>query len=289
MAVFRVERTKNFTVMSNHHLRDAHLSLKAKGLLSMMLSLPESWNYSIRGLAAICREGVSAVTSALQELEEAGYVVRRTLRSPGTGRIYDTEYTIYEQPCPPEAELPGAENPHPENPDAAEPDAETAAQLNTEPSKKEPENTDGAITDSLPFLRKEPEEAEWKGDYGKTRAWIQENIDYDLLWQKKASDREQLDELVELITETVCGRRGTVRIAGSEFPRQVVRSRFLKLNAAHVEFVMDCLRENTTAVRNMKQYLLTALFNAPTTMESYYVSRVSHDLAEERRAWAGAG
>ena len=76
MAVFRIERTRDYTVMSNHHLRDKGLSLKSKGLLSMMLSLPEDWNYTTRGLAKICKEGVDAIGGALRELESAGYIVR---------------------------------------------------------------------------------------------------------------------------------------------------------------------------------------------------------------------
>ena len=95
MAVFRIERTRDYTVMSNHHLRNANLSLKAKGLLSMMLSLPEDWNYTTRGLAKICKEGVDAIGAALRELEAAGYIVRHKLRDR-QGRISDTEYVIYE-------------------------------------------------------------------------------------------------------------------------------------------------------------------------------------------------
>ena len=86
MAVFRIERTRDYTVMSNHHLRNANLSLKAKGLLSMMLSLPEDWNYTTRGLAKICKEGVDAIGAALRELEAAGYIVRHKLRDR-QGRI----------------------------------------------------------------------------------------------------------------------------------------------------------------------------------------------------------
>ena len=97
MAVFRIERTRDYTVMSNHHLRNANLSLKAKGLLSMMLSLPEDWNYTTRGLAKICKEGVDAIGAALRELEATGYIVRHKLRDR-QGRISDTEYVIYEQP-----------------------------------------------------------------------------------------------------------------------------------------------------------------------------------------------
>ena len=99
MAVFRIERTRDYTVMSNHHLRNHQLSLKAKGLLSMMLSLPDDWTYTTRGLAKICKEGVDAIGGALRELESAGYIVRHQLRDR-QGRISDTEYVIYEQPQP---------------------------------------------------------------------------------------------------------------------------------------------------------------------------------------------
>ena len=90
--------------------------------------------------------------------------------------------------------------------------------------------------------------------------------------------REDLDEIVELIVETVCARRKTTRIAGADFPHEVVRSRFLKLDSSHIEFVMECLHNNTTEVRNMKQYLLTVLFNAPTTMNNHYTAQVNHDM-----------
>ena len=91
MAVFRIEKTRDYTVMSNHHLRNAGLSLKSKGLLSMMLSLPEDWNYTTRGLAKICKEGTDSIGSALKELERAGYIVRDRLRD-SKGKIVDVEY-----------------------------------------------------------------------------------------------------------------------------------------------------------------------------------------------------
>ena len=121
MAVFRIERTRDYTVMSNHHLRNANLSLKAKGLLSMMLSLPEDWNYTTRGLAKICKEGVDAIGAALRELEAAGYIVRHKLRDR-QGRISDTEYVIYEQP---QLRKPDTDSPDTENPYMDKPDTET--------------------------------------------------------------------------------------------------------------------------------------------------------------------
>lgn len=110
------------------------------------------------------------------------------------------------------------------------------------------------------------------------RDLILENIEYDHLKQRFGPYREDLDEIVELMVETVCARRKTTRIAGADFPHEVVRSRFLKLDSSHIKFVMDCLKKNTTQVRNIKQYLLTVLFNAPTTMSNSYTSQVNHDM-----------
>ena len=287
MAVFRIERTRDYTVMSNHHLRDKALSLKSKGLLSMMLSLPEDWNYTTRGLAKICKEGVDAIGGALRELETAGYIVRHQLRDR-QGRISDTEYVIYEQPQPkaPDTPQPDTASPDTENPYLADPDTEKPAELNIEKSRTQKSNTQGSSTDSIPFrgtaAARPPERKgrdamsmEEMQDY---RELILENIEYDHLCREFETYREDLDEIVELIVETVCARRKTTRIAGADFPHEVVRSRFLKLDSSHIEFVMECLHNNTTEVRNMKQYLLTVLFNATTTMNNHYTAQVNHDM-----------
>ena len=287
MAVFRIERTRDYTVMSNHHLRDKALSLKSKGLLSMMLSLPEDWNYTTRGLAKICKEGVDAIGGALRELEAAGYIVRHQLRDR-QGRISDTEYVIYEQPQPkaPDTPQPDTASPDTENPYLADPDTEKPAELNIEKSKTQKSNTQGASTDSIPFREtaaaRPPErkgrDAMSVEEMQSYRDLVLENIEYDHLCREFATYREDLDEIVELIVETVCARRKTTRIAGADFPHEVVRSRFLKLDSSHIEFVMECLHNNTTEVRNMKQYLLTVLFNAPTTMNNHYTAQVNHDM-----------
>ena len=282
MAVFRIERTRDYTVMSNHHLRDKALSLKSKGLLSMMLSLPEDWNYTTRGLAKICKEGVDAIGGALRELEAAGYIVRHQMRDR-QGRISDTEYVIYEQPQP---KAPDTASPDTENPYLADPDTEKPAELNIEKSKTQKSNTQGSSTDSIPFrgfaAARPPErkgrDAMSVEEMESYRDLVLENIEYDHLCREFATYREDLDEIVELIVETVCARRKTTRIAGADFPHEVVRSRFLKLDSSHIEFVMECLHNNTTEIRNMKQYLLTVLFNAPTTMNNHYTAQVNHDM-----------
>ncbi len=110
------------------------------------------------------------------------------------------------------------------------------------------------------------------------RELILENIECDILIQNERMNRDRLDELVELMVDTVCSRRETIRIAGDDYPTEVVKSRFLKLNSSHIEYVLDRMRENTTYVRNIKKYLLAALYNAPATIDSYYASLVNHDL-----------
>ena len=282
MAVFRIERTRDYTVMSNHHLRNANLSLKAKGLLSMMLSLPEDWNYTTRDLAKICKEGVDAIGAALRELEAAGYIVRHKLRDR-QGRISDTEYVIYEQP---QLRKPDTDSPDTENPYMDKPDTEKPAELNIEKSNTEKSITYGSSTDSIPFRETaaaRPPERKGRDAMSVTeienyRELILENIEYDCLKQRYPLYLDDLNEIVELLVETVCARRKTTRISGADFPHEIVRSRFLKLDSSHIEFVMDCLQKNTTQVRNMKQYLLAVLFNAPTTMNNHFTSLVNHDM-----------
>ena len=287
MAVFRIERTRDYTVMSNHHLRNEKLSLKAKGLLSMMLSLPDDWNYTTRGLAKICKEGVDAIGGSLRELESAGYIVRHQLRDR-YGRISDTEYVIYEQPQPKQPDMPQPDTASPgtENPYLDKPDTEKPAELNIEKSNTQKSITHGSSTDSIPFREtaaagppeRKGRDAMSLAEIESYRELILENIEYDCIKQQYGTYRDDLDEIVELMVETVCAKRKTTRIAGSDFPHEVVRSRFLKLDSSHIEFVMDCLKKNTTEIRNMKQYLLTVLFNAPTTINNHYTSQVNHDM-----------
>ena len=285
MAVFRIEKTRDYTVMSNHHLRDMSLSLKAKGLLSLMLSLPENWDYTMKGLARICKDGIDSISGGIRELEEHGYLIRERVRG-ANGQLGSIEYTILEQPKEPTPaqEKPIRENPVQVNPTLVTPVQEEPAQLNKEESSNYPSKTDLSITqESSPILSSPPAPTERAGQDGMRnresyRALILENIEYDVLSQNVQLDKDRLDELVELMVDTVCSNREMIRVAGDDYPAEVVRSRFLKLNASHIEYVLDRMRENTTYVRNIKKYLLAALYNAPVTMDSYYTSLVSHDL-----------
>ena len=306
MAVFRVERNTGYTVMSNHHLRNKELTLKAKGLLSQMLSLPEDWDYTLAGLAYINRESIDAIRSAIRELEAAGYIARSRERDE-KGRLRGAEYVIYEQPvsAPPMQEAPTPGDPISEKPTSENPTLDNTMQLNkdiskTDLPKKEKTNTDISNNDSIPFPSLNPlpcEDSKAAGTNGSAsaagerkrteadsayRAYeqvIKENIEYDLLRENNPYDRDSLDEIVDIILETVCTSRKRLRIAGDDIPAEVVKSKFLKLNGEHIEFVIGCLKENTTKIRNIRQYLKAALFNAPSTISNYYTALVAHDMA----------
>ena len=287
MAVFRIEKTRDYTVMSNYHLRDMSLSLKAKGLLSLMLSLPENWDYTMKGLARICKDGIDSISGGIRELEAHGYLIRSRVRS-ANGQLGSIEYTILEQPKAPSPtqEKPIRENPIQVKPMLDAPIQENPAQLNKEESSNYPSKTDLSITQGSSPIPSSPPTPREKSRIGQDRMReresyreiILENIDYDILTQDEKLDRDRLDELVELMVDTVCSNREMIRIAGDDYPAEVVKSRFLKIDSSHIEYVLERMRENTTYVRNIKKYLLAALYNAPVTMDSYYTSLVSHDL-----------
>ena len=248
MAVIRVEKNKNYTVMSNVHLRDKALSLKAKGLLSLILSLPDDWQYNVKGLAAISKEGRSGITSGLQELEAAGYLERRQLRGEH-GKLAQVEYVVFEAPLSTEEQI--------------------TEKQNTDLSKYRFNSFRDAAEISAEEMRKERE---------TYRQLILENIEYDILCQDRKLRRDDLDEIVEIMVDTVCANKPFIRVSGEDKPADVVKSRLLKLDSGHIQFVLDCMNENTTKVRNIRQYLLAALYNAPVTISNYYTSLVNHDM-----------
>lgn len=301
MAIFRVAKTRDYTVMSNYHLRDKNLTLKAKGLLSLILSLPEDWNYTTRGLAAICKEGVDSIGAALRELESAGYLSRHRLRDK-SGRISDTEYVVYESPCKEteadspdkvsqgtdglDTDSPCTENPYMVSTDTATPrtdapDTENPAQLNTQVSNTYESNTQKSNPNPIMIQRQRAQQADTgmndmdqmdAREYRRTLAEVKEQIEYDAL--DTPYDHERLDEIVEIMTETLCSRKPYIKVAGENYPAEVVKSRFKKLSYHHIEYVFLSLDKKHTEVRNIRQYLMTTLYHAPTTMSNYFDAEV---------------
>jgi len=311
MAIFRVEKTRDYTVMSNHHLKNIRISLRAKGLLSIMLSLPENWDYTLKGLARISLEGVDAIRMAIKELEAEGYIVRSRVRNE-KGQLTESEYVIYEKPVSnppaqeepvqeepmqvepmqvePMQEKPMLENPIQAKPILGEPTLEKSMQLNINILNTKLLNTKLLNTKLLntnisnPILSNPSTQQNSRDGNGLDRIAVREryqsvileNLDYEILCQRE--DKERLDEIVELMLDTVCTSKNSVRIAGDDYPAEVVRSRLLKLSSEHIEYVFDAMKKNTTHVRNIRQYLLAALFNASATIDNYYFSLVNNDL-----------
>ena len=172
-----------------------------------------------------------------------------------------------------------------ENHDSGEVKITDQEPLKSRSNNTENNNTERSDTDSFPFtsFREEHGRESKRSDVNQRdryREIISENISYGILLQDYPLDRDILTEILELMVDTVCTTRSTVRISGDDKPAEVVKSQFLKLDSEHIRFVMDVLKDNTTRIRNMRQYLLATLYNAPLTIGNYYRSLVSHDMSE---------
>lgn len=274
MAVYRVNKTRGYTVMANSHLKDQKLSLKAVGLLSKMLSFNDGWQFSTRGLAAICKEGPDAILSALRELEEHGYLVRHRQRD-AKGRMSNTVFEIYEQPQPvsPHRENPHMENPDVDNPDMGKPHGDNPAQL----------NTDQVITNEQSTSLNKYQSINLDGmdrmdEREQYRELIRDNLEIDFLSQNRRYDIDRVNEIVEIMLDAVCSTSPTIRINGEDMPQPVVKSRFLKLDSGHIEYVLQSMADCPSDIRNIRAYLLTALYNASLTIDNYYSARVNYDF-----------
>ena len=277
MGVFRVNKNRNYTVMSNVHLRDKALPLKAKGLLSLMLSLPEDWDYSMRGLAKLSADGLDSTRAAVKALERSGYVVRRQLYD-ARGRFSNNEYTVFEipQPSSPSSDLPLTGKPSTEKPSSDAPLSEKPSQINTEQVITQERNTDLNNYQSINL-----DGMDRMDERERYREIIEENIEYEIM--KDRPDGDRLGEIVEIMLDAVCSTAPTIRINGEDMPQQVVKSRFLKLNSSHIEYVLEAMNKNPSDIRNIRAYLLTSLYNASLTIDNYYSALVNHDFYGQDR------
>lgn len=334
MPFFRVNKTKDYTIMANHHLKNRELSLKAKGLLSVMLSLPEDWHFTVHGLVSICKEGRDSISGAVRELEEAGYIVRHRLRDK-EGHINGLEYIIYETPQKPEnngpdggkapveveanteeateevdvpskpesrmtapvtenpfmeevtaipaekaprTAAPHSASPMTENPLSVRPMSERpSVLLNTNRVKTKEQKTKSLTTQvTNPSYPSYPSNQEQQDKVEQVRQEVRQQVCYDVLVQRM--DQELLDELVGLIVETLCDKAQTLRIGSHDYPVALVQERMRQIDSFCLEYVCACLRKSNPSIRNIKQYLLMALFNAPVTMSHYYYNKAQNAL-----------
>lgn len=274
MAVYRVNKNRSYTVMANYHLRDKTLSLKAVGLLSKMLSFNDGWQFSTKGLSMICKEGPDAVLAALRELEDHGYLVRHRQRD-SKGRMSNTVFEIYEQPqpVPPHGEKPHMENPDMDNPHMEKPHGENPAQLNTNQviNNQRNNNLNKYQSINLDGMDRMDEREQY-------RELIRDNLEIDIRSQDRHYDLDRVNEIVEIMLDAVCSTSPTIRINGEDMPQPVVKSRFLKLDSGHIDYVLQAMNDCPSDIRNIRAYLLTALYNASLTIDNYYSARVNYDF-----------
>ena len=253
--------------MSNRHFKEKRMSLKAKGLLSMMLSLPEDWDYSISGLVAICKENESAIRTTLSELKDFGYlkITKKMPNETETGRIEYT-YDIFEQP----QEIQKAEKQGIENLPLEYQGIENQGQLNTD--NKSFINKKLNINNQSINHRK----VATKEDMMRYEEVIKDNIEYDVLIQSE--DKGEVDELIAIMVELCCCSADTVVIGKAVKNTEIVKSQMMKIDSEHIKYVLNSLRENKTRVKNIKAYLKSCLYNAPLTIGNYYTNLVSADM-----------
>lgn len=307
MPIFRKEIKNDFTVVHNAFIRDGRLGIAARGLLLTMLSMADDWNFSVKGLASILPDGECKVTTAIHELEDTNYLIRRRIIDDRSGRVVDWEYIISDEPLPDEyksksstkkntvensqaeSDFSELEKPHLENQGLDNPGLEKQSvyKITTISNIKKEISSDEIINQSNPAQPQQTQqEASDRMDRIDTyREIIKENIEYD--WFVNAYENEnpqnrpygniqELDEIIELIVECICSQSPTIRVANQEMPHEVVKSRFLKLNEEHINYVFECLEKTTTKIRNIKAYLITALYNAVATMSNYQSADFRH-------------
>ncbi len=292
--VCRVNKNANYTVMSNYHLRSPNLSLKAVGLMSKVLSLPEEWDYSIAGLTAICKEKESAIKSALNELKRWGYLVVSKLMPNQTksGRIeyvYDfyeyseidvpqeedtagddgdvsDEDTYSEKIVPQEIRKQGIENLPLENQPVEILPTENQGQLNTKNKIKKKELLFDQVSINQSSAGKEKaagtEDGLTDGYLSKHQIYsdvVRANIDFPF-FAEWLGDDEEAEEIVQMIVRQICSGKATERICQHEYPREVVKAAMLKVDIYVLENAIEQMKQ-TENVRNYESYLISTLFN----------------------------
>ena len=335
MSVFRVQKTRNFTIMSNHHLQDNSLSFKARGILSTMLSLPDDWDYTLAGLAKIAKDSVSAVKSGIAELEEAGYIKRAQGRAKN-GQFSKNIYDVYEIPLivdetekntvesfgniTPSSEQGednlGFEEPLYDNyetdeieedapsplsgfPSAAElsaekPSAENHPQLNTNKQKTDLQNTyiqrtqsiypiypnnEGMMIDRIDRSKNTSGIKRTVETYNRCKELIKRNIGYDSFVQSRnESELQEIDDIVAIMAEVVAFAENPIWINKDNIPADMVRKRFLEIGYHEIDYVLFAMHRNYTKIGNIRSYLIAAVYNAPSTMNTYWGAEVRHDF-----------
>ena len=301
--VFRVEKTRDYTIMSNHHLKNIRLSLKSKGLLTMMLSLPEDWDYTLRGLSRICREGIDAIRTSIKELVSEGYIECSRERN-AKGQFISTIYMIHENPVlkksepenaarnepaltnpisdeptleNPILENPMLDNPMLDNPTLEKPMLENPTQLNTNTLKTKKLNTKAINNPSINHTRAETSGDEgWIDRYECVKSEVREQIDYDTL--SRSNDKDFLDEIVNVMTEVLLFDTPSYKINGNDVPAELVKICYRQITFEGIETFLHNFNRTYRRIKNPRQYLISALYNTTTSTSSSLSNRFNCDV-----------
>ncbi len=321
MMVYRVQKNDNFIVMTTYHLHDQALSLKARGLLSTLLALPEDWDFSLKGLTAICKEGIDAIREAVKELENNGYLVRTRI-SNEKGQMDSLACSIYEYPqgkeqqtinqpekfpvhtpipshSPNEAQ-PAQEKPTLEKPTLVYPTLEKPAELNKSyPVTPKIKNINIIPQGSYPYpshphpvntgnVRHFPTMAQSQSavqeDTDPTESlWqiIQEKVGYEALCQDYG--KEKMDEIVGIIVSALLSHRISFRFGSDVVPSKLVKKQLFGINSHHIQYVFDSLKKTAPLIHDPKAYLLTCIYNATLSMNNHIEANVQHDTYRDEK------
>lgn len=223
--------------------------------------------YTIKSVKKSMRCANTKACGLLRELDEFGLIERK---KQGLGKptiIYVKDFTRFRK-----AELLDSEKQN-----SVILHTGTLDNRRSETNKTEKNNTESNKTN--PILSGADKDMDERTSY---RNYLDSQLDMEIMYERYPYDRETLDAIMDLMLDVVCSKRKTIRIAGDDKPVSVVKSQFLKINSMHLEYIMDCMKKNPAKVRNIKQYLLAAIYNAPLTMQSYYQAWVNNDMAEGR-------
>lgn len=283
--VFRVFKTEKFSVISNYHLFDKRLTHKATNLLTTMLALSPVWDYTLEGLASLKKDGIDGVRSGIRELEKLGYLTRRQLRNE-KGQLAHNEYLVYETPelnpnfakseenC---QELPSLENPITDkkinSPSLENPSTENPTQLNTKLLNTKYTNQSYQDNNNINInntYRCDEMDSIDKIDRKEIKAELKKQLSYENLISRNEADEKQINSIINILADVMSSRSQSIRIGGENKPLEEVIQRFKQLTDKHIAYVLECLNKNANKPRNIRAYLLTSLFNAPSTMDCYY-------------------
>lgn len=258
MAIIRVKKKKNYTRIDNNYLNDLRLSAREVGVMTRVLSLPDDWVFSVRGLTSLFRDGEDSIRSALRVLETAGYLVRRRVRDE-RGKLGKMEYTFYERSMRPNS--PDAEEPYMEEPDVVGEPQLITNRVITNNSNNYPINQDWVMED-----RSAQEEA------------VRNHIDYPALVIRNPYSVDQIEEMVAIMADVMMmPDNAEITVGGNQLSVRVVKSQLQRLGSNHIEYVLDSMSGSATPIHNIHSYLLTALYRAPLTMHNHYATQVACD------------